>query len=153
MEVAWGLKAILDELKLSAFIKTSGKTGLHIYVPVVRQYNYRITRKTCETVGRFLMQGRVKDVTMKWTVGKRTGKVFLDHNQNVRGKNMASIYSLRPAPNAPVSTPVTWDELDRVYPTDFTMDTVPERVEAMGDLWAGVLDAKHDLGRLLEAEE
>ena len=153
VEVAWGLKAILDELKLSAFIKTSGKTGLHIYVPVVRQYNYRITRKTCETVGRFLMQGKIKDVTMEWTVGKRTGKVFLDHNQNVRGKNMASIYSLRPAPNAPVSTPVTWDELDKVYPTDFTIDTVPERVEAMGDLWSGLLDAKHDLGRLLDTEE
>ena len=153
VEVAWGLKGILDELSLSSFLKTSGKTGVHIYVPVVRQYNYRITRKTCETVGRFLMQGRPGDVTMEWTVSKRTGKIFLDHNQNVRGKNMASVYSLRPAPGAPVSTPMTWDELDRVYPTDFTIDTVPERVESLGDLWAGVLDAKHDLSRLLEVEE
>ena len=152
-EIARELKSILDELSLSSFLKTSGKTGLHIYVPVLRQYDYKVTRKTCELVGRFLMQSRPNDVTMEWTVSKRSGKIFLDHNQNVRGKNMASIYSLRPLPGAPVSTPLRWDELGEVYPTDFTIDTVPERVDALGDLWAGVLDAKHDLRRLLETEE
>ena len=85
-------------------------------------------------------------------MSKRTGKVFLDHNQNVRSKNMASIYSLRPLPGAPVSTPLRWEELGNVYPTDFNIDTVPERVESLGDLWKDVLDAKHNLGRLLEAE-
>ena len=151
-EVAQALKEVLDELSLSSFLKTSGKTGLHIYVPVLRRYTYSVTRKTCELVGRFLMQGRPQDVTMEWTVSKRTGKVFLDHNQNVRSKNMASIYSLRPLPGAPVSTPLRWEELGDVYPTDFNIDTIPERVESLGDLWKDVLDAKHDLGRLLEAE-
>ena len=65
---------------------------------------------------------------------------------------MASIFSLRPLANAPVSTPLRWDELDTVYPTDFTIDTVPDRVDAIGDLWAGILDSKHDLSRLLETE-
>jgi DNA primase len=65
---------------------------------------------------------------------------------------MASIYSLRPLPGAPVSTPLRWNELEDVYPTMFTIDTVPERVRETGDLWAGILDAKHDLGRLLEAD-
>ena len=151
-EVAQDLKDILTELSLSSFLKTSGKTGLHIYVPVLRQYDYGIARKSCEVIGRFLLQSRPRDVTMEWAVSKRSGKIFLDHNQNVRGKNMASIYSLRPLPGAPVSTPLRWDELDQVYPTDFTIDTLPERVEDIGDLWAEVLNAKHDLRRLLETE-
>jgi DNA primase len=88
---------------------------------------------------------------MEWTVEQRTGKIFLDHNQNVRGKNMASVYSLRPLPGAPVSTPVGWDELEDVYPTAFNIDTVPERVDRLGDLWAEILDAKHDLQRLVGA--
>ena len=149
-EVAQTLKEVLDELSLSSFLKTSGKTGLHIYVPVLRQYDYATTRKTCELVGRFLLQQRPREVTMEWTVSKRSGKIFLDHNQNVQGKNMASIYSLRPLPGAPVSTPLKWDELGEVYPTDFTIETVPKRVDALGDLWANVLSAKHDLKRLLE---
>ena len=150
-DVARELKDILDQLSLSSFVKTSGKTGLHIYVPILRQYDYPVTRKTCELIGRFLMQRLPNDVTMEWTVSKRSGKIFLDHNQNVRTKNMASIYSLRPAPNAPVSTPLRWDELDKVYPTDFTNRTLPRRLEEVGDLWAGILTAKHDLRRLLEA--
>ncbi len=150
VEVARELKDILDQLSLSSFIKTSGKTGLHIYVPVLRQYGYPVTRSTCQLIGRFLMQHLPQDVTMEWTVSKRSGKIFLDHNQNVRTKNMASIYSLRPAPNAPVSTPLRWEELDRVYPTDFTIQTTPDRLREVGDLWSGILAAKHDLRRLLE---
>ena len=111
-----------------------------------------MTRKACETIGRFLMRGRPRDVTMEWSVERRAGKIFLDHNQNVRGKNMASVYSLRPLPGAPVSTPVEWDELQNVYPTAFNIDTVPEHVERMGDLWAGILESKHDLRRLVGAE-
>ena len=151
VEVARELKDILDQLSLSSFVKTSGKTGLHIYVPVLRQYDYPVTRSTCQLIGRFLMQHLPQDVTMEWTVSKRSGRIFLDHNQNVRTKNMASIYSLRPAANAPVSTPLRWEELDRVYPTDFTIETAPGRLREVGDLWAGILAAKHDLRRLLEA--
>ena len=153
VNVALALKEILDQLSLSSFVKTSGKTGLHIYVPVLRQYNYRTTRKTCELIGRFLLRQLPKDVTMEWSVNKRTGKIFLDHNQNTRGKNMASIYSIRPAPGAPVSTPVRWEELGEIYPTDFTIDTVPERIEKMGDLWADILLSKHDVKRLLESDQ
>ncbi len=150
-EAAAALKEVLDQLSLSSFLKTSGKTGLHVYVPVVRQYDYKTTRRTCELVGRFLMRQRPGEVTMEWSVNKRAGMVFLDHNQNVRGKNMASVYSLRPLPGAPVSTPLRWDELEGVYPTDFDAESVPERVERIGDLWSGVTDAKHDLRRLLDA--
>ena len=149
-EVAWSLREILDQLSLSSFLKTSGKTGLHINVPILRQYDYSITRKTCELIGRFVMEHRPNDVTMEWSVSKRTGKVFLDHNQNTRSKNMASIYSLRALAGAPVSAPLRWDELEDVYPKDFNIETIPDRVEAVSDLWSDVLEAKHDLHRLLE---
>ena len=77
--VALALRQVLDQLSLSSFVKTSGKTGLHIYVPIVRQYDYRSVRKVCETIGGFLLRQRPRDVTMEWSVEKRTGKVFFDH--------------------------------------------------------------------------
>lgn len=150
-EVARSLKDLLDQLSLSSFLKTSGKTGLHIYVPILREYDYTVTRKACELIGRFLLRQRPRDLTMEWSVSKRAGKIFLDHNMNVMGKNMASIYSLRPLPGAPVSVPLRWDELSDVYPSDFNIDTVHQRLADTGDLWGDILEAKHDLRRLLEA--
>ncbi len=150
-EVALALKGLLDQLSLSSFLKTSGKTGLHIYVPILREYDYTVTRKACELIGRFLLRQRPRDLTMEWSVSKRAGKIFLDHNMNVMGKNMASVYSLRPLPGAPVSVPLRWDELPDVYPSDFNIDTAHQRLADVGDLWVDILGAKHDLRRLLEA--
>ena len=90
---------------------------------------------------------------MEWTVEKRAGKVFLDHNQNVRGKTLASIYSPRVLPEAAVSMPLHWDELGEIYPSDFTLLTAPARLAAAGDLWADIIEAKHDLRALLERAE
>jgi bifunctional non-homologous end joining protein LigD len=86
---------------------------------------------------------------MEWSVRKRKGKVFFDHNQNSRGKTLASAYSPRPSPEASVSVPLLWEELDEVYPTGFTILNVPDRLAKVGDPWKGVLEAKHDLGGLL----
>ncbi len=148
-EVALWLKELLDSLSLSSFVKTTGKTGLHVYAPILRQFDYDAVRSTCETIGGFLMREHPKDITMEWTVGRRTGKVFFDHNQNVRGKTLASIYSPRASPEASVSTPVLWEELGDVYPTDFTILSLPDRLARMGDLWSGILDGKRDLRQLL----
>ncbi|MDE3096432.1 MAG: non-homologous end-joining DNA ligase [Chloroflexota bacterium] len=150
-EVAFALRDVLQQLRLSSFVKTTGKTGLHVFVPVLRQHTYDEIRAATETLGRFLVQQRPDDVTMEWQVPKRTGKVFFDHNQNARGKTLASQYSLRPTPHAAASAPVTWDDLARVYPTDFDIDTLPVRLEAIGDLWKDILAAKQDLRALLEA--
>lgn len=152
-EAALALKELLDQLSLSSFLKTSGKTGLHVYVPVLREYDYSVTRKACELIGRFLLRSRPRDLTMEWSAGKRAGKIFLDHNMNVMGKNMASVYSLRPLPGAPASAPLRWDELGGVYPSDFTIRSAPARLAETGDLWADILDAKHDLRRLLETAD
>jgi bifunctional non-homologous end joining protein LigD len=150
-DVALWLKDLLDSLSLSSFVKTTGKTGLHIYVPVLRQFDYDTVRAACETIGKFLLQQHPKDITMEWSVEKRAGKVFFDHNQNSRGKTLASLYSPRPSPQAAVSMPVRWDEIKKVYPADFTILNGHDRVSDVGDLWANMLDAKHDLAALLGA--
>lgn len=150
-EIAFALKALLEQLRLSSFVKTTGKTGLHIYVPVLRQYTYDEIRAASGAVGQHMVQQFPDDLTMEWATQKRTGMIFFDHNQNSRGKTLAAQYSARPAPDAAVSAPVTWDELKRVYPTDFTIDTEPARLAKSGDLWAHILDSKQDLKALIEA--
>jgi len=150
-EIAFSLKEVLEQLRLSSFVKTTGRTGLHVYVPVIRHYTYDQIRAASETIGRFMMQMHPDDLTMEWATQKRTGKIFFDHNQNTSGKTLAAQYSLRPSEFAGVSAPVTWEELKRSYPTDFDIDTVPARVERVGDLWQHILEAKQDLRSLLEA--
>jgi bifunctional non-homologous end joining protein LigD len=148
-QVALRLKEVLDGLSLPSFVKTSGRTGLHIFVPVLRHLDFHGIHSTAETVSRFLLQQYPSDITVDWAVEKREGKIFLDYNQNVRGKSLAAIYSPRPSPEASVSVPLRWDELKKVYPTDFTILTVPERLAQSGDLWANILEAKADLMKLL----
>ena len=148
-QVAHWVKDLLDSLKIEAFIKTSGRTGLHIYVPIVRTIDYPTVRMLSEIIGKQILKEHSEDVTMDWTIVKRTGKVFLDHNMNARSKTLGSIYSPRIAPEATISTPIEWSELGHVYPHDFTMRTVPERLKEKGDLWADILDHKNDLEKLL----
>jgi len=148
-QVALRLKEILDNLAFPSFVKTSGKTGLHIFVPVLRQLDFHATHSAAETISRFLLQQHPADITTDWSVEKRKGRIFLDYNQNVRGKTLASIYSPRPSPEATVSVPLRWDELDKVYPTDFTILSTPDRLSQTGDLWENILEAKIDLVDLL----
>ena len=152
VEVARAFKEILDAAALPSHVKTSGATGLHIYVPVLRQFPYPVIRSLCETVSGELLARMPQDVTLEWASEKRTGKIFLDVNQNARAKNVAAIFSPRAKPGAPVSVPVRWDELDDLYPTDFTVLTAPDRFQETGDLWAGILDARQDLTALLGLE-
>jgi bifunctional non-homologous end joining protein LigD len=149
-QAALWLKEMLDSLGLASFVKTTGRTGLHIYVPIQRTLDYHATHTISETLARVLAQQHPREVTVEWAVDKRRGKVFADYNQNVRGKTLASIYSPRVLPWAAVSMPLRWDEVGGgVFPTDFTISSAPERLRQVGDLWAGILDAKHDLaGRL-----
>jgi bifunctional non-homologous end joining protein LigD len=148
-QVALWVKELLDSLKIAAFIKTSGRTGLHIYVPIVRTIDYPTVRMLAELIGKQVMKQHPEDVTMDWAIVKRTGKVFFDHNMNARSKTLGSIYSPRIAPEATISTPIEWSELGQVYPHDFTMRSVPERLKEKGDLWADILEHKNDLEKIL----
>jgi bifunctional non-homologous end joining protein LigD len=148
-QVALWLKEMLDELGLASFVKTTGRTGLHIYVPIERKLDYHATHTISETLARHLAQQHPQEVTIEWAVDKRKGKVFADYNQNVRGKTLASIYSPRVLPWAAVSMPLRWDEVGKVFPTDFTILTAPDRLRQVGDLWSDILNKKHDLAGLL----
>ena len=147
-QVAVLVKQTLDKLSCPSFVKTSGKTGLHVFIPVKRQLDFHGTHELAEKLSKFLQQKYPDLITTDWAVEKRKGKIFLDYNQNVRGKTLASIYSPRPAPGATVSVPLRWDELDRIYPADFTIANVPDRLAKLGDLWANILDAKVEFVQL-----
>ena len=149
--VALSLKDMLDQLRLSSFVKTSGKTGLHVYVPILRHYDFDDVRAATQTIGRFLMQQQPKDVTLEWDTSKRRGKVFFDANQNTRGKTLAAQYSLRPTAWAGVSTPIAWSELAKLDPTSLNLRTVPERLAQRGDTWSDILSRKNDLTALISA--
>jgi bifunctional non-homologous end joining protein LigD len=150
VQLAHWLKEILDSLPIESFVKTTGKTGLHIYVPIVREFTFDDVRALSETIGRVVLDKHPGDVTMEWAVVKRKGKVFLDHNMNSRGKTLASIYSPRVSPEAAVSFPIRWDQLDDIYPTDFTMRNVPDLLAKQGDLWSDILNHKNDLAHRLQ---
>jgi len=151
-ELALRLREMLGRLGLEIFVKTSGRTGLHLYLPIQRKFDYDSARGVAETIGRYALQQWPQEGTLEWSVPRRTGKIFFDYNQNSRGKSLASIFCPRRHPLGTVSMPVTWENLERIYPTDFTLHTVPDIVEKDGDPWAGILSSKQDLDALLERQ-
>jgi len=148
-QAAVWIKEVLDSLGLKSFVKTTGRTGLHVFVPIVRQFTYDAVTATSEAIALHVLRQHPKELTTEWQVSKRPGKVFIDHNQGARGKTLASIYSPRAAAEASVSTPLRWEEMGNVYPTDFTIRTAPDRVADIGDLWSDILAAKQDLKALV----
>jgi bifunctional non-homologous end joining protein LigD len=154
LNVARHIGVLLDQLGLTSFPKTSGATGLQIYVPLEPgAYTYAQTRAFVGACGRMIGRADPDRVTMAWRIADRAGKVFIDHNMNRQGANIAAAYSLRPEPRAPVSTPLTWDEVRTggFEPQDFRIDNVWERFARVGDLWAGVLGPGMDLGAAMDA--
>ena len=150
VDVAFELKDLFDQFKIQSYVKTSGKTGLHIFVPVAPIYSYKQTRNFAEIVGKMLRREDPDKVTMEWNTEKRKGKVFFDYNQNAKGKTVASVLSARPTVSATVSMPVKWNDLDRLLPTDFTILNVPEFLRKNRDPWSDILHKKQDLGTILE---
>lgn len=145
--VAFWLHALLKQMSLEAVVKTSGKTGLHVFVPIERTVTFEEARAICEMVGRHLLKEHPKEITMEWATIKRTGKIFIDYNMNVRGKTLNVAYSPRGAPGAPVSMPLTWEELEACEPLDFTLNNVLARLEKAGDRWHDALSAKQSLAQ------
>ncbi len=148
-KVAFWLRTLLDQMGLRAVVKTSGKTGFHVFVPIERNVTFDAARQICEMVGRHVLKEHPREVTVEWSVEKRTGKIFIDYNMNVRGKTLAAAYSPRGSPGAPVSMPLTWEELERAGPEDFTIGNVIARLERTGDRWHDVISTKQNLSRIL----
>lgn len=143
------LKEMLDNLGLNSFVKTSGKTGLHIYIPIVRNVDNDAVRQLAGTIASHVAKMRPTEVTVDWAVKKRTGRVFFDFNMNARHKTLPPPYSVRATDMANVSLPISWKELEDIYPTDFNIRNVPERLSQVGDLWGNILDEKIDLHKKL----
>jgi bifunctional non-homologous end joining protein LigD len=151
IEVALYVKQALDALGLVSFPKTSGSDGIHVLVPVERRHTYDDTREFSEIVAGALARAHRGLATTEWSKSKRRG-VLIDANQNGEGKTIASVYSVRPKPGAPVSTPLRWDEVDeKLNPSIYTMEVVLRRVEQHGDLFEGVLTTKQRLNDALKS--
>jgi bifunctional non-homologous end joining protein LigD len=149
--VAKLVKVVLDGLGLRGYAKTSGATGMQVFVPLDGTHTHADAREFVERVGRLVVRAYPEKATMAWPVADRAGKVFIDHQMNRQGANIASVYSLRPLPGAPVSTPLDWDELDDdLEPGDFRIDNVWDRF-AEGDRFRPVLDDKQSLIPAMEA--
>ncbi len=151
IEVALLVKKQLDRFGLRGYPKTSGATGIHVFVPVAPRYSYSQCRRFAEIVAMLGREERPDLVTLEPAVKKRAGKLYLDYMQNVRGKTLASVYSPRARPGAPVSAPLKWAELrPGLRPADFHIGSMPERLARHGDLFAPVLTDRQDLGEALE---
>ena len=149
VEVALILKQLLGALELSAFPKTSGGKGFHVLVPIERRSTYADTRRFAEFVAGAIARTHPKLATTEWSKARRRG-VLIDANQNAEGKTIASAYSVRPHANAPVSTPLRWDEVnEKLNPSIYTMPVVLERIRRHGDLFEGVLTTRQSLAKAL----
>jgi bifunctional non-homologous end joining protein LigD len=149
VEVALILKELLDALELRSFPKTSGGKGFHVLVPLDRRSGYEDTRGFAEVVAGAIARTHPRLATTEWSKARRRG-VLIDSNQNGEGKTIASAYSVRPKPNAPVSTPLTWDEVnEKLNPSIYTMPVVLERVRLLGDVYADLLTTRQSLAKAL----
>ncbi|HEY7708090.1 MAG TPA: non-homologous end-joining DNA ligase [Gaiellaceae bacterium] len=149
IRVAHLVREAIERLELECYVKTSGADGIHVLVPIARRSSFPEAYEFAERVSRQLEQEHEGLVTTEWLKKKRRG-VLLDHRQNGHGKTLASVYSVRPKPGAPVSTPLRWEELgEKVRPRDFGMRQALERLQRHGDLFEPTLRGGQSLGPVL----
>lgn len=149
-EAALALRDLLAEDGIVGFPKTSGSRGIHVYVRLRPEWDFIAVRHAAIGVGRELERRLPDLVTTKWWKEERGQRIFVDYNQNARDRTIASAYSIRARPNAPVSMPLRWDEVSSVAPGDFTVRTAPDRFAELGDVHATIDDVAHDLTPLLD---
>jgi DNA ligase D-like protein (predicted polymerase) len=152
--VAHVAQEVLAEIGAPGWPKTSGGSGLHVYVRIQPRWSFTDVRRAALAFAREVERRIPQHATTTWWRKDRDPtKVFIDFNQNARDHTIASAYSLRGVPTATVSTPITWDELDEVSPQDFTLSTVPGRFAELGDLHRGIDDDHYSLDTLLDWAE
>jgi DNA ligase D len=151
--VAADARALLEELGYRAFPKTSGGRGIHIYIRIEPRWTFTDVRHGAIAFGRELERRVPDQVTTSWWKEERGERIFIDFNQNARDRTIASAYSIRAKPGAPVSAPLHWDEVPEVRPEDFTVATVPTRFAQLGDRHAEIDDVSHSLRPLLDLYE
>lgn len=151
VEVALMVKTVLDELEFACYCKTSGASGLHVYVPLGAKYTYETVKIFAELIARAVQQRLPDTTTLERSIKKRNHKIYLDYLQNRKGQTLAAPYSIRPKAGATVSTPLEWAEVtDGLHPSQFTIKNVLARFKKKGDLWSPVLGKGVDLKALLK---
>jgi DNA ligase D-like protein (predicted polymerase) len=148
-DVAMVARGVLADFGLTGWPKTSGSRGMHIYARVFPRWSFNEVRRAAVAVAREIERRAPELATSKWWKEERHG-VFVDYNQNAKDRTVASVYSVRPVPDARVSTPLTWDEVPSCDPASFTVDTVPDRFTSGGDPWAEMDSSAGSLDGLLE---
>ncbi|GAB2586842.1 non-homologous end-joining DNA ligase [Streptomyces capparidis] len=144
------LSALLGELGMRGWPKTSGGRGLHVFVPIEPRWSFVQVRRAAIAVARELERRAPDRVTSAWWKEQRGEKIFVDYNQTARDRTIAGAYSVRPRPHAPVSAPLRWDEVDDARPEDFDLATMPARYAELGDVHADMEDHAYPLDAALE---
>ncbi|MFE0645876.1 non-homologous end-joining DNA ligase [Streptomyces sp. NPDC058877] len=150
VRAAHELRAVLDEHGLRGWPKTSGGRGLHVFVPIVPDWTFTEVRRAVIACGRELERRMPERVTVAWWKEERGKRIFVDYNQAARDRTIASAYSVRSRPHAPVSAPLRWEELDDAVPRDFDIETMPVRYAEVGDVHADMEDERFGLESLLD---
>ncbi|MGW0792162.1 non-homologous end-joining DNA ligase [Streptomyces sp. NPDC002911] len=150
VRAAHELRLVLDEQGLRGWPKTSGGRGIHVFVPLVPKWTFTQVRRAAIAVGRELERRMPDRVTTAWWKEERGERIFVDYNQTARDRTIASAYSVRPFPHAPVSAPLRWEEIDDAEPRDFDLRTMPVRYAEVGDLHADMDDHAFRLDQVLE---
>ncbi len=149
LDVAMVAKEALESFGLTGWPKTSGSRGFHVYCRIERRWSFADVRRAAVALARDIERRAPDKATSKWWKEERHG-VFVDYNQNAKDRTVASAYSVRPVPDARVSTPLSWDEVPGCDPARFTIDMVPERFAKIGDPWAGMDEAAGSIEPLIE---
>ena len=149
VETAYQLKGIFENINIKSFLKTSGKTGFHIFVPIINSYTYGQTRSFAQIIGKMLFKLLPNKITTEWNTENRNGKVFFDYNQNAIGKTIASVFSPRPVDLATISMPIGWTNLEHIVPTNYTTTNALEILETEKDPWKDIFSNKQDLVQIL----
>lgn len=150
VQAAFLLREVLAEAGLTAFVKTSGNRGVHVFAPVEPTHEFLDVRHGVIAAARELERRAPDEVTTSWWKEERGDKIFVDFNQAARDRTIAAAYCPRPLPRATVSCPLGWDELDGADPLDYTIASVPGRLDAVGDPWAGMQESAGTVDVLLQ---
>lgn len=150
IETAYAVKEVLDRAKCEAYCKTSGATGIHIYIPLRAKYDYEISKEFAHVIAEMTHTLLPKFTSTERMPAKRKRKVYIDYLQNRTGQTLAAPYSLRPKSGAPVSTPLEWKELKKIQsPEEFNIKNILTRIKKKGDLFKGVLGKGIDIEKCL----
>jgi bifunctional non-homologous end joining protein LigD len=144
----------LDKAGVSSYCKTSGASGLHVYVPLKNKYEYVAVRDFAHIIASLVQEQLPEITTLERSLSKRGPKIYIDYLQNSAGQTLASVYSLRPVPGASVSTPLEWKEVDhQLSPQQFTIQNIFQRIKKKGDLFYPVLNESNSIDKALNALE